>query len=50
MTETCGGCVYDGLPLDGVSVSVEPVTQRIRIASVINFSGYRLRPDLTARP
>ena len=40
-------CVYDGLPLDGVSVSVEPGTERIRIASVTNFSGYRLRPDLT---
>jgi o-succinylbenzoate---CoA ligase len=48
MTETCGGCVYDGLPLDGVSVSVEPATQRIRIASVTNFSSYRLRPDLTS--
>jgi O-succinylbenzoic acid--CoA ligase len=48
MTETCGGCVYDGLPLDGVSVSVEPETQLIRIASVTNFSGYRLRPDLTS--
>ena len=48
MTETCGGCVYDGLPLDGVSVSVEPETQRIRITSVTNFSGYRLRPDLTS--
>jgi o-succinylbenzoate---CoA ligase len=47
MTETCGGCVYDGLPLDGVSVTVEPGTQRIRISSVTNFSGYRLRPDLT---
>ena len=20
MTETCGGCVYDGVPLDGVAV------------------------------
>ncbi|MDF2746654.1 MAG: menE [Propionibacteriaceae bacterium] len=47
MTETCGGCVYDGLPLDGVSVTVQPGTQRIRISSVTNFSGYRLRPDLT---
>src|SRR5215203_4416788 len=47
MTETCGGCVYDGLPLDGVSVTVEPGAQRIRISSVTNFSGYRLRPDLT---
>ena len=48
MTETCGGCVYDGLPLDGVSVSVEQATERILIASVTNFSGYRLRPDLTS--
>jgi O-succinylbenzoic acid--CoA ligase len=47
MTETCGGCVYDGLPLDGVSVAVEPRTQRIRISSIMIFSGYRLRPDLT---
>ena len=47
MTETCGGCVYDGLPLDGVSVTVEPRTQRIRISSTMIFSGYRLRPELT---
>ena len=47
MTETCGGCVYDGLPLDGVSVSIEPRTQRIRIRCAMIFSGYRLRPDLT---
>ncbi len=24
MTETCGGCVYDGLPLEGVTVTVRP--------------------------
>jgi O-succinylbenzoic acid--CoA ligase len=24
MTETCGGCVYDGVPLDGVEVDVQP--------------------------
>jgi O-succinylbenzoic acid--CoA ligase len=47
MTETCGGCIYDGLPLDGVSVFVEAQTQRIRISSAMIFSGYRLRPDLT---
>jgi O-succinylbenzoic acid--CoA ligase len=23
MSETCGGCVYDGLPLDGVSVQID---------------------------
>ncbi|MDN5919284.1 MAG: o-succinylbenzoate--CoA ligase [Pseudonocardia sp.] len=24
MSETCGGCVYDGVPLDGVTVGIEP--------------------------
>jgi O-succinylbenzoic acid--CoA ligase len=48
MTETCGGCVYDGLPLDGVSVAVGS-GQRIRIAGPVLFSGYRGRPDLTGQ-
>ncbi len=47
MTETCGGCVYDGMPLDGVSVRIG-ADGRIRIAGPVLFSGYRLRPDLTA--
>ena len=47
MTETCGGCVYDGVPLDGVGVQTGP-DGRIRIAGPVLFSGYRLRPDLTA--
>lgn len=47
MSETCGGCVYDGLPLDGVAVSAA-ADGRIRIAGPVLFSGYRLRPDLTA--
>ncbi|HEY6738083.1 MAG TPA: o-succinylbenzoate--CoA ligase [Actinopolymorphaceae bacterium] len=47
MTETCGGCVYDGTPLDGVSVGLDP-QGRIEIAGPVLFSGYRLRPDLTA--
>jgi len=47
MTETCGGCVYDGMPLDGVSIELEPETNRILITSSTIFSGYRLRPDLT---
>lgn len=25
MTETCGGCVYDGVPLPGVQISLEPL-------------------------
>src|SRR5664279_1093743 len=28
MSETCGGCVYDGVPLDGVSVSIDPEADR----------------------
>ncbi len=48
MSETSGGCVYDGMPLDDVSVDIGP-GGRIRIAGPVLFSGYRLRPDLTAR-
>ena len=47
MTETCGGCVYDGLPLDGVSVRAGP-DGRIQLAGPVLFSGYRGRPDLSA--
>ena len=47
MSETCGGCVYDGVPLDGVSVGVGG-DGRIRLAGPVLFSGYRLRPGLTA--
>jgi len=47
MSETCGGCVYDGVPLDGVQVE-SGADGRIRIAGPVLFSGYRLRPDLSA--
>ena len=47
MTETCGGCVYDGMPLDGVRVAAGP-DGRIRIAGPVLFTGYRDRPGLTA--
>ena len=47
MSETCGGCVYDGVPLDGVSAAVGD-DGRIRLAGQVLFDGYRLRPDLTA--
>jgi O-succinylbenzoic acid--CoA ligase len=46
MSETCGGCVYDGLPLDGVDVVVADDGQ-ILIGGPTLFSGYRLRPELT---
>jgi o-succinylbenzoate---CoA ligase len=46
MTETCGGCVYDGVPLDGVRVETD-AAGLIRIAGPVLFSGYRLAPELT---
>jgi len=45
MTETCGGCVYDGVPLGGVRVEVG-TGSRVRIAGATLARGYRLRPDL----
>lgn len=45
MSETSGGCVYDGVPLPGVSVDV---ADRIRLRGPVVARGYRLRPDLTA--
>jgi len=47
MSETCGGCVYDGVPLDDVSAAVGD-DGRIRLSGPVLFGGYRLRPDLTA--
>ena len=46
MTETCGGVVYDGRPLDGVSVELD-AEDRILMGGPMLFSGYRLRPKLT---
>jgi o-succinylbenzoate---CoA ligase len=46
MTETCGGCVYDGVPLDGVRIG-HTADGRIRISGPVLFSGYRLAPGLT---
>ena len=47
MSETSGGCVYDGTPLPGVQVSFAP-DGRIRLTGDLVARGYRLRPDLTA--
>ncbi len=46
MSETCGGCVYDGEPLYDVDLKIGD-DGRIRVAGPVLFSGYRLRPDLT---
>lgn len=44
--ETAGGCVYDGVPLDGVAIALGE-GGRIRIAGPTLFSGYVDQPDLT---
>ncbi|WP_433162737.1 o-succinylbenzoate--CoA ligase [Kribbella sp. CA-247076] len=46
MTETGSGCVYAGLPLEGTSIALDD--GRILIKGTTLFSGYRLRPELTA--
>jgi len=46
MSETCGGCVYDGIPLDGVKVRTGE-DGRLRIAGPVLMNRYHGRPDLT---
>lgn len=47
MSETASGCVYDGIPLEGVSVRLGD-RDRIELAGPMLSHGYRLRPDLTS--
>ena len=48
MSETSGGCVYDGVPLDGVQVRVVDAgadgTGRVQLAGPVLFDGYGDRP------
>jgi o-succinylbenzoate---CoA ligase len=46
--ETAGGCVYDGLALDGVALATEP-DGRLRIAGPTLFEGYDGDPALTGK-
>ena len=46
MSETCGGCVYDGVPLDGVTVR-EGSDGRLRVSGPVLMNRYHGRPDLT---
>ncbi len=56
MTETSGGCIYDGLPLDGVTVRVEGAADdpnysrpgRLIISGTILATEYVDRPDLNS--
>jgi o-succinylbenzoate---CoA ligase len=45
MSETCGGCVYDGVPLDGVTVRAAG-DGLLRISGPVLMNRYRGGPDL----
>jgi O-succinylbenzoic acid--CoA ligase len=46
-SETAGGCVYDGMPLDGVALAIG-TDGRLRIGGPTVFDGYDGDPELTA--
>ena len=48
MTETCGGCVYDGRPLPATEVALD-ASGRIRLRGPTLFAGYLGRADLSAQ-
>ena len=43
MSETCGGCVYDGVPLDGAKVRIEG--GRVLLGGTMLAAGYRNKPE-----
>jgi O-succinylbenzoic acid--CoA ligase len=45
--ETCGGCVYDAMPLDGVGIAIG-TDGRVRISGPTLFDGYQGDPEQTA--
>ncbi|MGC4110981.1 MAG: AMP-binding protein [Nocardioides sp.] len=47
MAETCGGCVYDGMPLDGVGLALA-ADGRVRLRGPMLFDGYLDDADATA--
>ncbi|WP_093170111.1 AMP-binding protein [Sinosporangium album] len=49
MSETSGGCVYDGLPLSGVGLRIG-ADGRIMLSGPTLFSGYRAAPGAHASP
>ena len=55
MSETCGGCVYDGQPLPGVSMDVDQATGSIWLSGPMLATGYlgdeeRTRRCFVSRP
>ena len=48
MSETCGGCVYDGVPLPGVELRIDEVGQ-VLVSGPMLFDGYQDDPDRTSQ-
>ena len=49
MSETCGGCVYDGQPLPGVSMDVDQATGAIWLSGPMLATGYLGDEERTRR-
>jgi O-succinylbenzoic acid--CoA ligase len=49
MTETAGGCVYDGWPLDGIQLRLSGTSGNIELAGPMLASGYLMAPEETAQ-
>lgn len=49
MSETCGGCVYDGQPLPGVSMDVDQATGAIWLSGPMLATGYLGDEERTKR-
>lgn len=47
MSETCGGCVYDGRPLAGVEVRID-ADEQVLLRGPVLFDGYEGEPERTA--
>jgi O-succinylbenzoic acid--CoA ligase len=47
MSETCGGCVYDGVPLPGVEVRIDH-DEQVLLRGPMLFDGYQDEPERTA--
>lgn len=46
MSETCGGCVYDGVPLSGTLIRIDSGSPgRVMLGGPMVAAGYRGRPD-----
>jgi O-succinylbenzoic acid--CoA ligase len=49
MTETAGGCVYDGSPLDGIQLRLSGTSGNVELAGPMLASGYLNAPEETAQ-